>query len=63
LAGDPGAAQFVNSQAGAEVPATSTRRRRRRKGKGNLLARLPARVLIQAGVVVVIVALLMLKLA
>jgi hypothetical protein len=63
LAGDPGAAQFVNSQANAEAPAPTARRRRGRKGKGNLLARLPAGVLIQAGVVVVIVALLLLKLA
>jgi len=61
LAGDPGAAQFVSSQANAEAPAT--RKRRGRKGKGNLMTRLPAGVLIQAGVVVVIVALLLLKLA
>jgi hypothetical protein len=63
LAGDPAAKQFISAQADAETEAASGRKRRGRKSKGHRVARLPARVLIQAGVVVVIVALLMLKLS
>jgi hypothetical protein len=62
LVGDLGAAQLVDAQASAQAPA-SVRKRKGGKKKGNLLARLPARIFIQAGVIIVIVALLMLKLA
>ena len=62
-AGDPGAEQFINSQANVQTPVTPERKRRSRKTKGHRVARLSPRVLIQAGVVVVIVALLLLKLS
>lgn len=63
LAGDPGAEQFISAQANSETGEKLGRKRRGRKAKGHRLARMPARVLIQAGVVVVIVALLLLKLS
>jgi hypothetical protein len=63
LAGDPGAEQFISSQANVQTPAKAERKRRSGKTKGHRAARLSSRVLIQAGVVVVIVALLLLKLS
>jgi hypothetical protein len=62
-AGDPGAEEFISSQANTQTPVVRERKRGGRKTKGHRVARLSSRVLIQAGVVVVIVALLLLKLS
>jgi hypothetical protein len=67
-AADPGAEQFINAQAnkesnvGAGQNGTVGDRKSTRKGKAGHSSRLPARLLIQAGVIIVIVALLLLKL-
>jgi hypothetical protein len=65
---DPGAEQFINAQANKESAVdagqsgTAGDRKSTRKGKAGHGSRLPARLLIQAGVIIVIVALLLLKL-
>jgi hypothetical protein len=65
---DPGAEQFINAQANKEPAVdagqngTTGDRKSNRKGKAGHASRLPARLLIQAGVIIVIVALLLLKL-
>jgi len=68
FAADPGAEQYINWQASkdslvdANHNGTVPDRRGSRKTKGSHASRLPARLLIQAGVVIVIIALLLLKL-
>jgi hypothetical protein len=65
---DPGAEQFINAQANKESAVdtgqngTAGDRKSTRKAKAGHASRLPARLLIQAGVIIVIVALLLLKL-
>jgi len=67
-AADPGAEQFINAQANKESAVdigqngTAGDRKSTRKSKAGRASRLPARLLIQAGVIIVIVALLLLKL-
>jgi len=68
FAADPGAEQYINWQAGKDSLVDANHngsvpdRRGTRKTKGSHASRLPARLLIQAGVVIVIIALLLLKL-
>jgi hypothetical protein len=67
-AADPGAEQFINAQANKDSAVDAGQsggagdRKSARKAKAGHASRLPARLLIQAGVIIVIVALLLLKL-
>jgi hypothetical protein len=68
FAADPVAEQYINWQASQDAPVEASRngaasdRRGTRGAKGSHASRLPARLLIQAGVVIVIIALVLLKL-